>query len=179
MNRNRLVFAILIVFIAVIMVGASSAFSLFGKQKTELNITNEDTINQGDEFKINLTADNGDAISNATVNITITGEDGFNETKNITTNESGIATLKIEYDAGSYVFNCTYAGDDDHEASNATQNLTVKYEETSSDDSNSNYDSGAFYSEQEGRIIYTGEVHDAPDGHRYKHLGYNEWQQID
>lgn len=47
-----------------------------------------------------------------------------------------------------------------------------------SDSSNSD-DSGAFYSAQEGRIIYTGEIHDAPDGHQYKHLGNNEWEKID
>ena len=45
--------------------------------------------------------------------------------------------------------------------------------------SSSNYDSGAFYSAQEGRTIYTGEIHDAPDGHQYKHLGNNEWEKID
>ena len=47
-----------------------------------------------------------------------------------------------------------------------------------SDSSNSD-DSGAFYSAQEGRTICTGEIHDAPDGHQYKHLGNNEWEKID
>lgn len=178
MNKNKLIFAGLIIIIALMMVGASSAFSLFGKQQTKLNITSSDTIYQGDEFKINLTNDKGEAIGNATINILITNDDGLNETKNITTNESGIANLTVDKDAGKYVFNCTYAGDDDFEPSNATQNLTVIYEEVSSDDSDSNYDPGAFYSAQEGRVIYTGEVHDGPDGNRYRHLGNNEWQMV-
>ena len=42
-----------------------------------------------------------------------------------------------------------------------------------------NYDSGAFYSEQAGRTIYTGEVQLAPDDHHWKHLGNNEWVRID
>lgn len=180
MNKNRILFVILILMVAVLMIGASSAFSLFGKQKTQLNIISDDTIYQGDEFKINLTNDKGEAIVNATVNITVTGDDGFNNTTNITTNESGLASLKVDYGSGKYVFNCTYAGSDDYEASNATQNLTVQYVESQQEDTtDSNYDPGAFYSAQEGRTIYTGEVHDAPDGHKYKHLGYNEWQKID
>lgn len=44
---------------------------------------------------------------------------------------------------------------------------------------NSNYDSGAFYSAQSGRTIYTGEIHDGPDGHKWKHLGNNKWVKID
>lgn len=42
----------------------------------------------------------------------------------------------------------------------------------------SSYDSGAFYSEQSGRTIYTGEIQDGPDGHKWKHLGNNQWVKI-
>ena len=49
----------------------------------------------------------------------------------------------------------------------------------SSDDSSTDIDDGAFYSEQAGRTIYTGEVQLGPDDHYWKHLGNNEWVMID
>ena len=45
--------------------------------------------------------------------------------------------------------------------------------------SSSNDDPGAFYSPQSNRMIYTGDTELAPDGHTYRHLGYNQWEQID
>lgn len=45
--------------------------------------------------------------------------------------------------------------------------------------SSTNSDPGAFYSYQDGRTVYTGEINLAPDGHHWKHLGNNEWVKID
>ena len=45
--------------------------------------------------------------------------------------------------------------------------------------SSSNDDPGAFYSKQSNRMYYTGDIAPGPDGHNYKHLGYNQWEQID
>ena len=42
-----------------------------------------------------------------------------------------------------------------------------------------NVDKGAFYSQQAGKTIYTGEVQLAPDGHYWKHMGNNEWVKSD
>lgn len=166
--------------ILALFIGASSAFSLFGKQATQLNITNDDTIHPGDKITIKLTKDDGKAIANATVNITITNDDGLNETKKATTNKNGMIGFKFNKDVGSYIINCTYAGDDDNEASNATKKVTVENEETydDSDDSDSYYDYGAFYSDQYGGMVYTGEIHEGPDGNLYRHLGYNEWEIV-
>lgn len=44
--------------------------------------------------------------------------------------------------------------------------------------SSSNDDPGAFYSKQSNSMIYTGDIKEGPDGHTYKHLGYNQWEQI-
>lgn len=43
----------------------------------------------------------------------------------------------------------------------------------------SDEDAGAFYSEQEGRIIRTGEIHEGPDGKKYEHLGNNQWAEVE
>ena len=45
--------------------------------------------------------------------------------------------------------------------------------------SSTNSDPGAFYSYQDGRTVYTGEINLAPDGHHWKHLGNNKWVKID
>lgn len=45
--------------------------------------------------------------------------------------------------------------------------------------SSSNDDPGAFYSKQSNCMIYTGDTREGPDGHTWRHLGYNQWEQID
>lgn len=172
--RNRIIIGLLIVLVVSLSIGASTAFSLFGKEDTSLAVISNDTVDQGDDLNISLTKVNGDPIDNATVNITLTDEDGSNLTFSVLTNKSGIAKLQLN-DSGDYLVNCTYGGNDDLKECNATQNLTVN----SVEDDSADADSGAFYSGQAERVISTGEIHDAPDGHRYQHMGNNEWKQID
>lgn len=178
MNKNKVVIAVFIVFVIALSIGAASAFSLFGKQDTKLVITGNDTLNHGDDLNVTLTKADGKPINNATVSIVITGGNGTNQTLSNVTNDKGIAKFKIDKDAGSYVVNCTFAGDDDNNANNTSKKLTIKDVEQNTGDSDNTEDDdpGAFYSEQEGRVIYTGEIHEGPDGNRYVHLGYNEWQ---
>jgi hypothetical protein len=47
------------------------------------------------------------------------------------------------------------------------------------DSSATNDDPGAFYSAQSNSMIYTGDVQEGPDGHTYRHLGHNQWEQVD
>ncbi|WP_407377254.1 Ig-like domain-containing protein [Methanobrevibacter sp.] len=180
MNRNRIIFCVLIVIVAALLLSVSAAaFPFFGKETAKLNITSNETLSDGDDLEINLTDNNGKPIANVTVNITIADENGENDNKSVVTDENGTAKLKIDKSAGKYTVNCTFAGNDNFEAVSATQNITIEesYEENY-DDSTSTEDPGAFYSAQEGRIIYTGEIHGAPDGNRYRHLGYNEWEMV-
>ena len=180
MRKNTIMFGVLIAVIITLFIGASVAFPFFEKQSSKIVITSNDTLNKGDNITVNLTDNSGKVISNATINITIVGGED-NQTASVVTNKSGIATLKIDKGAGSYVVNCTFAGDDDNGGNTTSQKLTIKekMEDNHMSDSSNSDDSGAFYSAQEGRIIYTGEIHDAPDGHQYKHLGNNEWEKID
>lgn len=181
MKRNKVVIAIFIVLIIALSIGAASAFSLFGKEDAKLVITGNDTLNKGDDLNITLTKVDGKPINNATISIVITGENGTNQTLTNVTNASGIAKFKIDKDAGSYIVNCTFAGDDKFNANNTSKNLTIKdvEEDVEIPDDTEDDDPGAFYSEQEGRVIYTGEIHEGPDGNRYRHMGYNEWQLVE
>lgn len=180
MDKNKIIIGVLIVLILALSISAASAFSLFGKQDVKLVISSEDTLNQGDNLTVNLTNANKKPIDNATVNVTIIAENGTNQTHSIVTNEKGVGSLKLDNDVGSYVVNCTYGGNDDYNGNATSQNLTINevaVDDSSLDDGQD--DPGAFYSEQEGRVIYTGEIVVGPDGNTYKHLGYNEWEQID
>lgn len=165
---------------AALLVTVSAAAFPFGKDTVKLNITSNETLGEGDEVVINLSDNKGKPIANETINVTITDEDGETDNKSVSTDENGTAKLKLDKDAGKYTLNCSFAGNDNFEAAYVMQNLTVEdnsYDDYS-DDSDSFEDPGAFYSAQEGRIIYTGEVHDGPDGNRYRHLGYNEWEMV-
>lgn len=182
MNKTRLIFGISVVLaVALLLSVSAAAFPFFGKQTAQLNITSNETLSTGDELVINLTGSDGKAIANETVNVTFIDDNGVKENFSAVADENGTAKLKIDKNAGKYTVNCTFAGNNDFEAASALQNLTVEdnsYEDYS-DESDSTGDPGAFYSAQEGRIIYTGEVHGAPDGNRYRHLGYNEWELVE
>ncbi|WP_299526203.1 hypothetical protein [uncultured Methanobrevibacter sp.] len=72
---------------------------------------------------------------------------------------------------------------------NATTNTPTIENTVSAGNTNNNYendvssqetkDPGAFYSDQAGRTIYTGEIETGDDDHQWKHLGNNEWEKID
>lgn len=68
--------------------------------------------------------------------------------------------------------------DDSTQLASGNGNVTA-VSVTVAEHSASSGDAGAFYSYQDGRTIHTGEVQLAPDGHHWKHLGYNEWVKID
>ena len=182
MDRKIIIVALIII-IAALIVGMVAIMPNFGKENTNITIKSNDTITQGESVKIELTDVNGTPMDNETVNVTIKDEKGDVDYKSAVTNDEGVAKVKIE-EPGNYTINCTFEGNDNFTENTTAQEVEVvedvqESDDTSSDDSDSNDDPGAFYSAQEGRVIYTGEVHDAPDGHRYKHLGYNEWEIID
>lgn len=181
----------LIVVIALIVIGLAVTLPGFSKEKTNITVQGgNDTISQGESINVKLTDVNGTPIDNETVNVTITkvnktGNKTVNKTvkkKAVHTNKKGVAKVKIDEEPGDYIVDCTFSGNDEFEEDTTTAEVEVvdyadeDYSEPQSEDYG---DPGAFYSEQEGRTIYTGEIHDAPDGHRYMHLGYNEWEMID
>ena len=181
MDRNKIIIVALIIIIVALIVGMVAIMPGFGKESANLTIKSNDTISQGESVKIELSDMNGTPIDNETVNVTIEDDNGDVEHKSAVTNDDGVAKVKIE-EPGNYTVNCTFEGNDNFTQNTTTQEVevvedVVESEDTDSDDSDS--DPGAFYSAQEGRVIYTGEIHDAPDGHRYKHLGYNEWEKVD
>lgn len=182
MDRNKLIIVALIIIIAVLIIGLAVMMPGYSKEKSNLTIKANDTISHGESIKIELTDVNGTPIENETVNVTISDEKGTEENESAVTDEEGIIEVTVDVGGvGNYTVECTFEGND-----NFTENTTVREIEVVEEEipqevatSSGDIDYGAFYSAQEGRIIYTGEVHEGPDGHRYKHLGNNEWEMVD
>ena len=96
------------------------------KQDTQLKFKSNSTLNEGDSIKIKLSDANGTAIANQTVNITVTDNDKASDNQSVETNEKGIATLKLDKDAGKYTVIVIYNGNDKYNGCNATKKITVE-----------------------------------------------------
>lgn len=181
MDKNKIIIVLLVAIIAILVVGVVAIMPDFNKESSNLTIKSNDTISQGDSIKVKLTDVNGTPIDNETVNITIKDDDGVVEQKSAVTNEKGIAKVKVTEDPGNYTVDCTFAGNDDFTKNTTIQKVEVKkaVKKAEVTSTSATTDPGAFYSAQAGRVIYTGEVQNAPDGHKWKHLGYNEWVKVD
>lgn len=182
MERNKIIIIAIVAVIAVLLIGLAVVMPGFGKEKANVTIKSNDTISQGESIEIELKDVNGTPIENETVNVTLKDENGTEDVKvEVVTDDVGVAEVEVdeEQEAGNYTVECTFEGNDNFTEDTATQEIEIVEEDVFEEDTPEDIDYGAFYSEQQGRIIYTGEIHDGPDGHRYKHLGYNEWEMVD
>ena len=181
MDKNKIIIGVLIVVIIALLIGIFAVMpNLESKHDTNLTFKCKSTVTEGDSIKVKLTDANGTAIANQTVNVTIEDKDKFSDYHSVVTNDKGVGKVKMDKNPGKYVITISYSGDDKYNGCNATKKITieeevVEAEPTSSSSSSSDYDSGAFYSRQSGRTIYTGEVMDTPGG-KMRHLGNNEWE---
>ena len=180
MDMKKPVIIVLLVIIIALLVASASAMPFFlNKQDTNLTFKSKSTFTEGDSFKIKLTDDNGTALANQTINVTITDKDNNSDNHSVVTNSKGVAKLKLDKNPGKYVIKCNYSGNDSYNACNASKKIKIKEEVVEAEPVSYSGDPGAFYSQQAMRTIYTGEVEVGPDGHTWKHLGYNEWVKID
>ncbi|WP_407454994.1 Ig-like domain-containing protein [Methanobrevibacter sp.] len=182
MDKNKIIILALIAIIAALLVGIVAMMPNITKQDTKLQFEGNSTLTQGDSIKIMLTDSNGSAIANQTVNVTITDKNNSSDYHSVVTDDKGIATFKLDKTSGNYKVAIAYNGNDRYNGCNASQNVAieekvVEAQPASTSSSSSNYDPGAFYSPQAGRVIYTGEVVDSPGG-LHRHLGNNEWEPV-
>ena len=127
MEKNQIIIIALIVVIVALLVGmAAMMMPNIGKQDTKLTIKSNSTLTEGDSLKIKLTDDNGTAIANQTVNITITDKDGSSDYHSVVTNENGTGKLKMDKSAGKYNVVVSYGGNDKYSGCNATKKINVE-----------------------------------------------------
>lgn len=122
MERNKLILLCVCV-VVVVFVACSSFFVLNSSVGTSLS-TSGLSVNQGDNFTITLSDDQGNNLSNKTINMTLSNG---NQSKdyNFTTDSNGVVSLPVNLPAGNYTVNCTFMGDDDYGNSSISQNLLV------------------------------------------------------
>ncbi len=179
-NKNIIIILLVIIIILIAAIGFTLLNPLNAKEPIKIRITSDKEQNEGGTLTIKLTDLNKTPISKEKVNITITNSKGKVVAKDVVkTNSKGKAKLDLDLKKGKYKVNATYGGNENYTGNSTTQKLTIKEEVVQAEPAQ-NSDPGAFYSAQAGRVIYTGEIQpNAPDGHTWKHLGYNQWVKID
>ena len=119
------IIVIILIIIIVILCFGSNLSSIL-KQETDLTVISNSTLNNGDNFTVQLTDGNGKAISNKTIYISLTDANGNVNNLNVTTNEKGVANFDINVNAGNYSAKCVFLGDGNYDSSNMTQNISIE-----------------------------------------------------
>lgn len=127
-NKNIIIIIALIAIIAALLVGLVAMMPNTNKDDTKLAFKGNATLTEGDSLKIQLTDANGTAISNQTVDVTVTDKDQTSDYHSVVTNEKGVGTLKLDKDSGKYTVTISYGGNDRYKASNATKTITIEEE---------------------------------------------------
>lgn len=116
---------ILLICLAIIIVVAACVALYLNSQVTTQLTPSNSNITNGDNFTVTLTSENGEALANQTVTLTIINQ--LNETNNYTlvTDSSGAVTLIINMSSGNYTINGVFNGNGHYKGSNFTQSLIV------------------------------------------------------
>ena len=179
-NKNIIIILLVVIVILVAAIGGVLLYQTTLKEPTKIIITSDKEQYEGGELSIRLTDLNKTPISKEIVNVTIINSKGKVVVDDVVkTNSKGKAKLDLDLKKGKYKVTVSYGGNENYTGNSTTQKLTIKEEVVQAEPAQ-NSDPGAFYSAQAGRVIYTGEIQpNAPDGHTWKHLGYNQWVKID
>lgn len=175
---------LLIAIIAIILVMGAVFMTNTFKQEPKIDIVTNGTVHTNTTFLVKSTASNNTSIANENISIEIL--DNKSKTvidEEVKTNANGEASIELtNISEGNYTVNVTFEGNDEFKECIVEEELEIVNdtpEDTTPEDTSTVVDEGAYYSEQAGRTIYTGEVELAPDGHYWKHMGHNEWVKID
>ena len=114
----------IILMIILVFICFGSNLSVF-KQETDLVITSNSTLNNGDDFTVKLADNNGKGIANKTVCIKLVDDGGNVNNLNITTDKNGVSSFGINANSGNYVAKCVFLGDDNYDSSNIVQNISI------------------------------------------------------
>lgn len=182
MEYNKIIILLVVVLIAIVAVGALFLTNPM-KQDSKIDVITNTTLHTGSAFLVKLTDLNNASIANESLSIVILDNSGnVVLKKSVDTNDNGEASLElVNISEGNYSVNITFDGNDEFKSCSILHRmeLTNLMADVISQDASVPVDTGAFYSEQAGRTIYTGEVQLAPDDHYWRHLGNNEWERID
>lgn len=183
MDYNKVIILLIALIVIILVVGGIFLTNPF-KKDSKLEMLSNDTAFVDSAFSVKLMDLENKSIANGSINVAILDNAQkvvFNQS--IKTDNNGEVSLQLaNISEGNYTVKVIFNGNDRYNNCSLTHSLELKdhHVDTISTDSDTvNVDSGAFYSAQAGRTIYTGEVQLAPDDHHWKHMGNNEWVRID
>lgn len=164
-NKNMIILLIAIIAVLGLVVGVMFSQTTTAKEPTEIKITSNKTLFEGDNLSVKLTDLNKTPLSKEKVNITIKNSKGkIVINKTVKTNSKGNAKLDLDLKKGKYNVTVIYNGNENYTGNNTTQQLTVKEEKVveSAHDSSQSEDINSNNEEQE-QIDYN-----SPNSNYYK-----------
>ena len=178
MTNQKTIIAVLSIVIAILVVCVVMLSISMLKEESRLLIS-DDTIDAGDSLVVVLTDKEAIGLSNATINVKLTDEDGVTIDEDITTDSKGKAKLKVE-ETGKYSVECTFNGEGKYSACSLSDNVKVKKVSTKtvSEEKTSNFDSVSGLSED--GYSYYPEYGPAVDsmGYSREYAIANNWHYI-
>ena len=160
-KKTILIIGSILIIIAVILISYAS-FTDDTCEKTNLTITSDKNLTNGDIFSVKLKNESGNGIANKTININITDSNNNSTTVNVTTDSQGNGNFTINLSADNYTVNASFTGDKNYNSSYTLQNLTIyevivetnNYESTSETSTSSQSDSSG-NDGGDGEIVYS------------------------
>ena len=182
MERDKIIIIALIAIIAILLVSIIAIMPNIMKKDTQVTINSNSTLNEGDSIKIRLIDENGVAIANQTVNISI-NNGTVTDYHSITTDNQGIGKLELDKKAGSYDVCVIYSGNDNYKGCNATK--MIKIEEVAEAEPTYTQSAPTAYAYQsDGTPMYSQSEVDRYMSHKYGpgtnyHIGSNGYVDMD
>ena len=189
MEKNQIIILALIIVIVALLVGVvAMMMPNFAKKDTALKFKGNSTISEGDSIQIKLTDADGNPISGAKVNVTVTNKDKSSDYHSVETNDQGVGKLTLDKEDGKYTITVTYGGNDKYKGCNATKTITIEKEaeQTSSDSSSTSSSSSsksAYAYKSDGTPMYSQAEVDQYMYNKYGyanyHIGSNGYMDLD
>ena len=182
MDRDKIIIIALIAIIAILLVSIIAIMPNIMKKDTQVTINSKSTLNEGDSIKIRLVDENGVAIANQNVNISI-NNGTVTDYHSITTDNQGIGKLELDKKAGSYDVCVIYSGNDNYKGCNATK--MIKIEEVAEAEPTYTQSAPTAYAYQsDGTPMYSQSEVDRYMSHKYGpgtnyHIGSNGYVDMD
>ena len=182
MERDKIIIIALIAIIAILLVSIIAIMPNIMKKDTQVTINSNSTLNEGDSIKIRLVDENGVAIANQNVNISI-NNGTVTDYHSITTDNQGIGKLELDKKAGSYDVCVIYSGNDNYKGCNATK--MIKIEEVAEAEPTYTPSAPTAYAYQsDGTPMYSQSEVDRYMSHKYGpgtnyHIGSNGYVDMD
>ena len=182
MERDKIIIIALIAIIAILLVSIIAIMPNIMKKDTQVTINSNSTLNEGDSIKIRLVDENGVAIANQNVNISI-NNGTVTDYHSITTDNQGIGKLELDKKAGSYDVCVIYSRNDNYKGCNATK--MIKIEEVAEAEPTYTQSAPTAYAYQsDGTPMYSQSEVDRYMSHKYGpgtnyHIGSNGYVDMD